>query len=931
MTAVQLYRKMTAYFLKGNDSGICRKEKLVMFCTECGKEISGNAKFCPYCGARIEIEPMTQRARNDPGSGQPQRGTRNDPGTGQPQYVAHDDAEFFQPTQKPAQKKKNGHLPVILAAVAAAAVAVILVIAGIGRSRTGMQGDQGEAAATPSGAAVSADEQAADSSPSGDASEYGLQDFLYTHAWKQANRFRDRFEAFEDVFESSSDDDLEALLNYEEYGKEPEAVYSLDFSGIPEVAREMYPDEAAELSDDEIITSVAAGNIPARILLRNILSDSGLRQNGYYLFGADEGIYCEDLTETEALLFIYENAPPIYTVFTTGTDGAAEAHSVVIPGATGLSDFSEVLSDSYGAGSSSENTASDGNVSQDISGLNLAEIVKMEPVAGLRIMDEADIPKADPAERTADEIAAKLAKRVISEALTESRLQPYKDVLGEEAVAEIAAAASTAGNTDPTVIYVFGTENTDELLEDELFSESDADFIHKVEETDFKELYLYNRLLNDLTEGKYSSVSDVYPGTLASGSSGTNEPAICLLDYGGDIPPVVALLIPESDSGVILAVAGACFNMEARELYETCLMLGACNRDPDPSWEQKTAVSVQFEHKYEDFGEYGIITGYDEDGNVLWTVMTGNYEATQLIRVGEIGMANGMYYYYEDQRVVTLNLSDGSRIWENTDAATGSASSVFDTDGTLYIVGGEEVTLTAIDADGNTLHKLERADGYMWPYGLEITGDEIRIGVTTSDVNLTETYIYVNKNDFSWSPVSGGTESAQEDSDESGAGDSETGQTATALPEVPYLIFTSGVGGWGTGLTLNSDGTFSGSYSDEDMGFTGDGYPNGTIYACDFSGYFTDIEKVSDYVYTMRLGGYTTAKEVGTEEILDGVKYIYSDPYGIEGGDVFTLILPGGDVSAEGEAVLSWLVNYDLSECYVLVNEAQQQAFGSYS
>lgn len=41
--------------------------------------------------------------------------------------------------------------------------------------------------------------------------------------------------------------------------------------------------------------------------------------------------------------------------------------------------------------------------------------------------------------------------------------------------------------------------------------------------------------------------------------------------------------------------------------------------------------------------------------------------------------------------------------------------------------------------------------------------------------------------------------------------------------------FASGSGGWDTTMTVASDGTFSGTYHDSDMGITGDDYPNGSV------------------------------------------------------------------------------------------------------
>ena len=57
------------------------------------------------------------------------------------------------------------------------------------------------------------------------------------------------------------------------------------------------------------------------------------------------------------------------------------------------------------------------------------------------------------------------------------------------------------------------------------------------------------------------------------------------------------------------------------------------------------------------------------------------------------------------------------------------------------------------------------------------------------------------------------------------------------------LEFSSGVGGWGTSLTLERDGTFSGQFHDSDMGAIGEDYPNGTVYLCHFPDGFRTLKK----------------------------------------------------------------------------------------
>ena len=99
--------------------------------------------------------------------------------------------------------------------------------------------------------------------------------------------------------------------------------------------------------------------------------------------------------------------------------------------------------------------------------------------------------------------------------------------------------------------------------------------------------------------------------------------------------------------------------------------------------------------------------------------------------------------------------------------------------------------------------------------------------------------------------------------------------------------FCSGAGGWSTDFEIEKDGSFKGSYHDSDMGDTGDDYENGTMYLCGFSGKFTDLTKINDYTYQMKMENLTYDETPGKEEIADGVKYIYTDVYGLEGTDTF--------------------------------------------
>jgi len=177
---------------------------------------------------------------------------------------------------------------------------------------------------------------------------------------------------------------------------------------------------------------------------------------------------------------------------------------------------------------------------------------------------------------------------------------------------------------------------------------------------------------------------------------------------------------------------------------------------------------------------------------------------------------------------------------------------------------------------------------------------------------------------------------------ESPAGASQAGSSATAemsaikiegLPET--FVFASGAGGWSTEMIISDDWSFAGQFHDSDMGDTGDGYPNGTIYISDFSGVFSDQEWMSSYALKMKLAVLDYKQRENEESITDGVRYIGATPYGIYGGDEFILYLPGTPVNELTEDCMSWIrmfLNYqepaELPEgFFVLYNVHEGTAF----
>ena len=118
--------------------------------------------------------------------------------------------------------------------------------------------------------------------------------------------------------------------------------------------------------------------------------------------------------------------------------------------------------------------------------------------------------------------------------------------------------------------------------------------------------------------------------------------------------------------------------------------------------------------------------------------------------------------------------------------------------------------------------------------------------------------------------------------------------------------FCSGAGGWGTGLTLNPDGTFEASYSDSDMGDSGNGY-DATIYVSSCTGKFGKPEKINDYTYKLTLESLNYTCTVGEEKIVNRVREITTDLYGIGNGKTFYLYLKGSNISDLPKEFVDWM------------------------
>jgi len=169
--------------------------------------------------------------------------------------------------------------------------------------------------------------------------------------------------------------------------------------------------------------------------------------------------------------------------------------------------------------------------------------------------------------------------------------------------------------------------------------------------------------------------------------------------------------------------------------------------------------------------------------------------------------------------------------------------------------------------------------------------------------------------------------------------DTESVETGFTFAEVENIAFyfSSGAGAWHTELNIHPDGTFDGYYYDSDMGDTGEGYPNGVMYYSAFDGQFSQLQKVDDFTYSFKIENITLQNEPGTEEIMDGTLYRYSEAYGLEKGGEMHMYLPKSQLSNLPEGYLSW-IQWELADVndgelpfYGLYNTASENGFSGYA
>lgn len=153
--------------------------------------------------------------------------------------------------------------------------------------------------------------------------------------------------------------------------------------------------------------------------------------------------------------------------------------------------------------------------------------------------------------------------------------------------------------------------------------------------------------------------------------------------------------------------------------------------------------TVRFTHNISgDTGEYAVIEGCNAAGQVIWRYTTESYAPAQLNRVGEIGSADDIFYFFEDNNVIAMYRNSGTILWRNsTGCGSPIDASFIDEDHTLYISGSLGPDLLMIDRQGNTVYHIEffYPNSYYWPIDLQKDGDWLTILFEVGNQNYSDT------------------------------------------------------------------------------------------------------------------------------------------------------------------------------------------------
>lgn len=159
------------------------------------------------------------------------------------------------------------------------------------------------------------------------------------------------------------------------------------------------------------------------------------------------------------------------------------------------------------------------------------------------------------------------------------------------------------------------------------------------------------------------------------------------------------------------------------------------------------AYQVNYEHGYDESGEYAVIAVCDAEGEI-WRYENSTEEVAQIDCFSMLGETATSVYFLDNGVVKSFDIATGALQWELAEHRMSTGASLVDEDGTLYVCGYFGSFFMVVSPAGEVLALCAEAaqEDLYWPYAMEFVGDKVRIYCESNE----DAIVLLNKEDYSY-------------------------------------------------------------------------------------------------------------------------------------------------------------------------------------
>lgn len=168
---------------------------------------------------------------------------------------------------------------------------------------------------------------------------------------------------------------------------------------------------------------------------------------------------------------------------------------------------------------------------------------------------------------------------------------------------------------------------------------------------------------------------------------------------------------------------------------------------PEMSSEVTGVYQVNYEHGYDESGEYAVIAVCDAEGEI-WRYENSTEEVAQIDCFSMLGETATSVYFLDNGVVKSFDIATGALQWELAEHRMSTGASLVDEDGTLYVCGYFGSFFMVVSPEGEVLALCAEAaqEDLYWPYAMEFVGDKVRIYCESNE----DAIVLLNKEDYSY-------------------------------------------------------------------------------------------------------------------------------------------------------------------------------------